>query len=83
MADLSTEIAEYVRGERQAIEQGRLVAYIVADAAANPAWTKATYAEWDAAIDEAIKRGLLMRDGRMIRPAVKQVEPKAEQLELF
>lgn len=83
MTDLAAEITAYVRGERAAMERGRLVAYIVADAAANPAWTKATYQQWESAIDEAVGRGLLLVEGKIVRMAPQVAVTKTEQLELF
>lgn len=83
MSDLASEITEFLRGERTAMDRGRLVAYMVVEATANINWSDATYAQWEIAIDEAIKRGLILADGVMVRVAPKAQVEKPEQLELF
>lgn len=82
MQDLAEEITEYLIGERQPLERGRLIAFIIADARRISRWRRATIEQWSGAIDQAIERGLIEQVGCVVRPAVK-VEKQVEQLELF
>jgi hypothetical protein len=82
MTDLPKEITDYLRGERRSVRDTELVRLILQESLSNRQWTKATVGQWEAAIDEAVKQGLIVREGVMLSlPVVAR--PKVEQLDLF
>jgi hypothetical protein len=83
MADLAKEITEYLRGERRSVRDSELVRLVVQDSIWNPQWTKTTAEQWEAAIDEAVKRGLIVREGSVLSLPKVVARPKVEQLDLF
>lgn len=86
MSDLAAEVAEYLAGERSPFrfDKGTLAYMIMVDAQHNPMWTKRTIPEWEQAIDEAIKRGLIeSRNGKLGVVLKIDNEPKPQQLGLF
>ncbi len=83
MTDLVKEITDYLRGERRSVRDSELVRLIVQDSLSNPQWTTASYRQWEAAIDEAVERGLIVREGVMLSLPVAVAKPKVEQLDLF
>ena len=83
MTDLAKEITEYLRGERRSVRDSELVRLVVQDAIWNPQWTKATVGQWEAATDEAVKQGLIVREGAVLSLPVQAAKPQVEQLELF
>lgn len=83
MTDLPKEITEYLRGERRQVRDSELVRLIVQESLFNPQWTKATVEQWDQAIDEAVRQGLIKREGVMLSLPVVAAKPKFEQLDLF
>jgi hypothetical protein len=80
--DLAIEITEYLTAERQPLERGRLIAFIMADARVNSAWSRVSSQSWGDAIDAAVGMGLITQVGVMLRPAVR-VSSQSQQLELF
>ena len=80
---LSTDVVEYLRGERRKMTRQHLCISIVNEAAHNPAWPKATFEQWEAAVTIAIKQGALLVEGQVVWLAEKPVEKKPEQLDLF
>jgi hypothetical protein len=77
MSDLAAEIAEYLAGERQATEPNELCRLIYLEAAHNTQWTKATFEQWEEALEQAIKRGLIERKGNKVAvPSKHQSLPK-------
>jgi len=83
MTDLAKEITEYLRGERRPVRDTELVRLIVQESLSNPQWTTASYVRWEAAIDDAVKRGLIIREGAMLSVLVQAAKPKSEQMDLF
>jgi hypothetical protein len=81
--ELAIEITDYLRGEREPVQDWELVRRIMADAAYNAAWTKAKEVQWTAAIDEAVKRGLIVREGALLSLPKVVAKQKVEQLDLF
>ncbi len=82
MTDLAKEITDYLRGERRPVRDTELVRLVLQESLSNPQWTKATVGQWEAAIDDAVKQGLMIRDGVMLSLPVA-ARPKVEQLDLF
>jgi len=80
---LSTDIAEYLRGERKPMKRQDLCTSIVIEASHNNAWPTATFGQWDDAITTAIKDGLLVMDGEKVWLAPKEAKPVSQQLDLF
>ena len=80
--NLPQEITDYLRGERRPVRDTELVRLIVQDALFNAAWSKATSDQWEAAISEALKRGLVLRYGAMLSVPVVEKQ-KSEQMDLF
>lgn len=82
---LARNIAEYFVGERRKVKRIELVRLIVAESQHNKLWPSASYEQWDAAIELAVKLGLFRLDGDTVCAA----EPKRNnaesgiQLELF
>ena len=81
--ELAIEITDYLRGEREPVQDFELVRRIMADAAYNAAWTRAKEVQWDAAIEEAVKQGLIVREGSVLSLPKVVDRPKVEQLDLF
>lgn len=80
--NLPQEITDYLRGERRQVRDTELVRLIVQESLFNAAWTKATADQWEAAISEALKRGLVLRYGAMLSVPVVEKQ-KSEQMDLF
>ena len=80
---LSTDIVEYLRGERKPMKRTELAASIQREATHNHAWPKATFEQWLQAIDDAVKAGELDLVIETVWIKAKPVEAKAEQMELF
>lgn len=84
MNDLSTDITDYITNViRGPTKSHEVITDIMRDAAHIPAWPKATYAEWQAAIETAIERGKLTRVSETIWIPTETASKKAIQGELF
>jgi hypothetical protein len=83
MTDLPKEITDYLRGERRPVRDSELVRLILQESLSNRQWTKATVGQWEAAIDEAVKQGLIVREGVLLSLPAVAARPKVEQLDLF
>lgn len=83
MPDLATEITEYLAGERSHLEPAELCRLLYLESAHNREWTKASFEDWERALDEAIKRGLIERKGNKVAVAVQAPKPTETQLGLF
>jgi hypothetical protein len=83
MTSLAKEISEYLRGERRQVRDTELVRLILQESLSNRQWTKATVGQWEAAIDEAVKQGLMIREGVLLSLPAVAARPKVEQLDLF
>lgn len=85
MPDLAAEITEYLQGERAAFKYtpNDLARSIYLDATYIALWSKASVEQWEAAIDEAIKRGLIESRNGKLGVALKTEEPKPQQMGLF
>jgi hypothetical protein len=81
MTDLPKEITDYLRGERAGVGRLNLVRYIQQDADSTGAWSTATAKQWNTAIDEAIKLGLIEQVGSVL--LVKTKKETEEQGMLF
>ncbi len=85
MADLPSEITECLKcvlGRPAKAEE--LIREITMMASLNAAWPTATYEQWTAAIETAVKRGLLVRVSQTLWLAPpKFEEAKAKQMGLF
>lgn len=82
---LATEVTEYLRGERAPFRftTDDLARLIFLEATHNAMWTKATMPQWEAAINEAIKIGLIESRSGKLGVASKQEEAKPMQMGLF
>jgi hypothetical protein len=80
---LKTDVVDFLRGEKKPMCRQALCAAIVREASHNAAWEKASYAEWDQAIGEAVKDGLLTVSGEVVSVAVKPSCDHWGQLDLF
>ena len=65
------------------MKRQELAASIQREATHNAAWPKATFEQWTQAIDDAVRVGELVVDSETVRLAVKPVEVKDNQMELF
>ena len=88
MTDLAAEIAEYARNvcKLNMLRPGKrleLIKDIMREAQHNPAWPKATVKQWELAIIEAKRRGLLDIAGETIWVKVEPVASKPVQKGLF
>ncbi len=83
MLDLAAEITDYIAGERGAVPRGDVITWIMRDASAGAMFSVATSEQWGVAIDEAIKRGLLIASDGSVRVAPVIKEPQVAQLSLF
>lgn len=85
MADLPSEITECLKcvlGRPAKAEE--LIREITMMASLNAAWPTATYEQWEAAIETAVKSGLLVRtDQKLWLAPPKFEEPKPVQKGLF
>jgi hypothetical protein len=83
-ADLAAEITEYIRNvERKPTKTFEVIENIQRDAEITKQWPIATVKQWERAIDEAVKRGLLCKPTETIWVVVKKEEPKPVQGSLF
>ena len=83
MPDLAKEISEFCRNVMgRPCKRIDLINEMVNMAQHNPAWPTARCSEWEAAIETACKRGLLVRTSETIWiPAVvESVKPKQGEL---
>ena len=80
---LETDIVQFLKGERKPTRRQELCALITRAAVHNPAWPKATYEQWNAAIAKAISLGLIQCDGQTVWLPKSEAKPKSEQLDLF
>jgi hypothetical protein len=83
---LQSEIVEFLRGERKPMQRQALCVAIQKEATHNPAWAKASIEQWDKALAAAVKAGELVLGGGtgdVVRLAVKPLEVKHNQMELF
>ena len=85
MPDLAKEVTEYLAGERRPFhfDKGTLAYMIMVDAQSNPMWTKRAIPEWERAIDEAIKIGLIESRNGKLGVVSKMEEAKPQQMGLF
>jgi hypothetical protein len=88
MTDLATEIAEYARNVCRAnklrpCKRLELIEDIMREAQINKAWPKATVKQWELAIMDAKKRGLLDTAGETVWIPAKELEVKPTQKGLF
>lgn len=85
MPDLAHEATEYLQGERAPYRYtiDELARMIFLDATHNRMWAQASMTEWDAAIKEAISKGLIEQRNGKLGVALKTDEPKPQQLGLF
>lgn len=84
MTDLTSEIAEYCKNvERKPVKRLELIQNLMRDAQVTRAWPIATLRQWEAALESACKRGLLVRTSETIWIPVVAVEAKPVQGSLF
>lgn len=84
MSDLASEITEYIRNvERKPTKTLEVIENIQRDARVTKQWPVATVKQWERAIDEAVKRGLLSKPTETIWVVTKVEEPKPTQGSLF
>lgn len=71
--DLAKEVTEFLAGERAPFHfDANVLSYLIVDEARNNAmWPKATMPQWKAAIEEAIKRGLIEVKNHKLAVVVK------------
>jgi hypothetical protein len=83
-ADLAAEITEYIRNvERKPTKTLEVIENIQRDAEITKQWPIATVKQWERAIGEAVKRGLLSKPTETIWVVTKVEEPKPTQGSLF
>lgn len=78
--NLPQEITDYLRGERTGLSRINLVRYIQQDADSIGSWSTATAQQWNAAIDEAIKLGLIEQVGSVLVAKAKKETEKQGML---
>lgn len=86
MNDLINDVVDFLRGERLAFHYKAdwLARAIWKQSVHNKMWSQASLNEWEAAIDEAIKRGLIeSRNGKLGVVLKIDNEPKPQQMGLF
>ena len=87
MTDLATEAVSILAGERAPYQMdAHLLANLIANESRhNSAWPTATVAEWRAAIETAIKRGLIAVKNQKLAVVVaaKVTETGPTQMEMF
>lgn len=84
MTDLANEITEFARNVIAGpFKKHEITHEIQTLARITRAWPTATEDQWNAAIDEAVKRGLLNRESQTFWVPIKKVEAKPVQRELF
>lgn len=84
MLDLAAELAEYCRNvERKPTKPLELFDNIMRDARATKQWPIATLTQWEAALEQACKRGLLTKTSETIWVPLVVAEVKPKQMELF
>ena len=84
MSDLAAEITEYIRNvERKPTKTLEVIENIQRDARITKRWPIASVPQWERAIAEAVKRGLLSKPTETIWVVVKEVETKPVQKGLF
>jgi hypothetical protein len=83
-ADLAAEITEYIRNvERKPCKTLEVIENIQRDAQATKQWPIATVKQWEAAIEQAVQRGMLSKPTETIWLNVKKEKPKPVQKGLF
>lgn len=83
MSDLAAEITEYIRNvERKPTKTLEVIENIQRDARVTKQWPIASVKQWEFAIQEAVRRGLLVKPTETIWVPVV-VEKKATQKGLF
>ena len=84
MTDLAAEIAEYCRNvERKPVKPLELIENIQRDARLTKQWPIATVEQWERAIQEAVRRGLLSKPTETIWVPTVTKEAKPVQGSLF
>jgi hypothetical protein len=84
MTDLAAEITEYIRNvERKPTKTLEVIENIQRDARVTKQWPIATVKQWELAISEAVKRGMLLKPTETIWVVTKVEEPKPTQGSLF
>lgn len=81
---LSTDVVEWIAGERRAVSRSDVLIDIVRFSKSSKLWPAASYEEWDAAINEAIRDGRIVEsNGKLLLAPPLEVEQKPKQLGLF
>jgi hypothetical protein len=84
MMNLASDITDYITNViARPCKQSEAISEIIKMATHNPAWPKASYEQWQAAIDQAVASGKLTRVSETVWIPVKVVEKKAVQKEMF
>lgn len=83
MPDLAVEITEYLRWEREPLAPHELCRLIYLEGAHNSEWTKASFEQWEQALNQALQRGLIEKRGDKVAMAVQPSKPTETQLGLF
>lgn len=82
--DLAKEITEFCKNViARPCKRDELIREITHMASHNTAWPTASYKQWEAAIETACKRGLLILVVETVWVPVEVAEVKARQQELF
>lgn len=84
MTDLASEIAEYCKNvERKPVKPLELIENIQRDARLTKQWPIATVEQWERAIQEAVRRGLLSKPTETIWVLTELKEARPVQRSLF
>lgn len=86
MPDLVSEVVDFVRTERQPIAPQTVAVELVLFGAVSELWSTATADQWAQALEEAIKRGLIVQCGDKVKvaPPLEVGElAKPKQMSLF
>jgi hypothetical protein len=84
MTDLAGEITEYIRNvERKPTKMIEVIENIQRDAEITKQWPIASVKQWERAIQEAVRRGLLSKPTETIWVVEKVEEHKPTQGSLF
>lgn len=82
MTPLAIDIVQFLRGEKRPYKTDELIRLIIQEAAHNRQWATASWQEWKAAVDEAVREGEIEKVGETLWIATR-VKHEETQLELF
>lgn len=82
MQSLAVDVVQFLRGEKRPYKPDELIRLIIQEAAHNRQWATASWQEWRASLDEAVRCGEIEKVGETLWIAAR-VKQEETQLELF